>query len=295
MKKKKNILVLGGGGCRGFAQAQVLKKLEKEFGNLYERYSLIVGTSVGSINAGLIASGRITAERLEQIYPSMIKKVFEKKWYPRVPRYDRKNFYGVWLDEIGNIKMKECLTKLQITSFNICDQRNHFFKSWTKDGEQYLMSEVAKSFAAPLYFDKLVDERNKCVWLDGGVGCANFPIMYALVEAELLWHDEDWYFDLIGTGFVEQNISFNKAKKYRLFRQLGTFFDLPDAGLARSQVRQEQIGAIIKLAKSSSKISFSYYDTVIPKKIDKLDGVKYIKEYKKFGQEMSKRPLIEIC
>ncbi|MFW6121434.1 MAG: patatin-like phospholipase family protein [Petrotogales bacterium] len=61
----KNILILAGCGCKGFIQSQVLKKLEQEYGPLYKRYSLICGTSVGSINGSMIASGRITMDRFE--------------------------------------------------------------------------------------------------------------------------------------------------------------------------------------------------------------------------------------
>ena len=286
----RKICVLSGGGCKGFAQVQVLKKLEQEQGTLYNFYDLVCGSSIGSINGSMLASGKITMERLEEIYVPMIKKVFKRRI--GIPFYDRKNFIEVWCDEIGMIKMKDCKTKMQITSVNLCDKRNHFFKSWTKDGEQYLVSEVVKSFAAPLYFGTLVDSKNKCVWMDGGVGLANTPIAYAIVEAQILWPKDDWSFDIIGCGYQDQSIPFNKAKKYKVVRQLSQFFDLEDAGLARSQSRQEQIGAITQLAKSSTKISFRYWDAVIPKKIDKLDGVKYLPQYKKIGEEMAKKPLI---
>jgi hypothetical protein len=286
---KKNILILSGGGCKGAIQLQVLKKFEQDYGPLYEYYDLVCGSSVGAINGAMLASGRITMERLEKIYPEMIKKVFKRRL--GIPFYDRKNFYNVWMDEIGSIKLGDCLTKLQITSVNLCDKRNHFFKSWTKDGEQFLVAEVAKSFAAPLYFGTFIDTANKCVWFDGGMGVGNIPVAYGLVEAELLWSNQKWHFDIIGCGYVEQSIPFDEAKKYKVFRQLEQFFDFGDAGLAREQVRQEQIGALDQLSKSSNKISYKYYDAVIPEKIDKLDGVKYLDEYKKIGIETAKKPL----
>lgn len=54
-------LALGGGGARGFAHIGVLKVLERE--NI--RPDIIVGTSVGSIVGGALASG-ITVEELEE-------------------------------------------------------------------------------------------------------------------------------------------------------------------------------------------------------------------------------------
>jgi predicted acylesterase/phospholipase RssA len=287
----KRVLVLSGGGCKGYIQVQVLKKLEENYGPLHEFYDLVCGSSVGAINGSMIASGKITMEKLESIYVPMIQKVFKRRI--GIPFYDRKNFLDVWNNEIGMIKMKDCKTKLQITSVNLCDKRNHFFKSWTKDGEQYLVSEVIKSFSAPLFFGSFIDSVNQCVWLDGGMGVANIPIAYALVESQLLWPNDNWFFEIIGCGFNNEDIPFNEAKKFKFVRQLAQYFNIEDAGLAREQVRQEQLGAIQQLSNSSSKISFRYWDTIIPKKIDKLDGVKYLSEYKVLGQEMAKNPLLK--
>jgi len=61
MRKGKRLgLALGGGGARGFAHIGVLKVLERE--NI--RPDIIVGTSVGSIVGGALASG-MTVEEIE--------------------------------------------------------------------------------------------------------------------------------------------------------------------------------------------------------------------------------------
>lgn len=292
----KRICILAGGGCKGYAQVQVLKKLEQEFGdNLFKKYSLICGSSVGAINGSMVASGKITMDKLESIYPSMIRKIFERNYLPPIPLYNRKHFIEIFLDEIGMIKMENCKTKLQITSVNLCDKRNHFFKSWEqKDGQEYLVSTTCKSFAAPLYFGTLVDEHNKSVWMDGGMGVANIPVSYGLIESLMLWPEEDLHFDIIGCGFANENISFKEAKKFKVIKQVLSYLDFDDGGLAREQVRQEQVYGLEKLCKSSLKRKFSmrYFDTVIPKEIDKLDGVKFLSQYKKIGEEMAKQPLI---
>lgn len=286
--------MLSGGGAKGYIQVQVLKKLEEKFGPLCGYYDLVCGSSVGAINGAMVASGKISMERLEKIYPNMIERVFKRRWF-RIPMYDRKNFIDSFIAEVGMIKMNECKTKLQITSVNLCDKRNHFFKSWTKDGEQYLVSEVCKSFAAPLYFGAMPDPRNQCVWFDGGMGLANTPVIYALVESSLLWPNEPWQIDVIGTGSANENIPYEKALKYRTARQIMQFFDLGDGGLAREQSKSEQIGALEKMSKSSEGvISMRYWDITIPKKMDKLDGVEYLSEYKRYGEEMAKQPFIVI-
>jgi NTE family protein len=60
-KGRKLGLALGGGGARGFAHIGVLKVLEREG----IRPDIIVGTSVGSIVGGALASG-MTVEQIEQ-------------------------------------------------------------------------------------------------------------------------------------------------------------------------------------------------------------------------------------
>jgi NTE family protein len=60
-KGRKLGLALGGGGARGFAHIGVLKVLERE--NI--RPDIIVGTSVGSIVGGALASG-MTVEEIEE-------------------------------------------------------------------------------------------------------------------------------------------------------------------------------------------------------------------------------------
>jgi NTE family protein len=69
MKKARRIgLALGGGGARGLAHIGVMKVLERE--NI--KPDLIVGTSIGSIVGGALASG-ITAHELEKRVEAFLK------------------------------------------------------------------------------------------------------------------------------------------------------------------------------------------------------------------------------
>jgi NTE family protein len=69
MRKPKKIgLVLGGGGARGLAHIGILKVLEKE--KIFP--DIIVGTSIGSIVGGALASG-MKAEELEKKVVSFLK------------------------------------------------------------------------------------------------------------------------------------------------------------------------------------------------------------------------------
>jgi len=294
----KKICICSGGGCKGRIQIVALKKREEHVGPLYEYYDLMVGTSVGSINVAAAASGRITVADMDNVYDAMLHKVFKKRpWYQRwkLPKYQRKYFESVWKDLIGDIEMKQCKTKLLITSVNRCTDRNHYFKSWTKDGKQRLVTEVMKSFAAPFYFGQYNDPVNQCVWFDGGCGVSNLSLEEALMEAILLgWAKEEIQVDVFGSGFVNSTIPYKEATKENNIRQLYDFIKPIEGGLARAQSREDKIARMKKLARSFSNISFNYWDVEIDKKYDGMDKIKYLKQYKKYGETMAEHPIISI-
>jgi NTE family protein len=73
MRKGKTLgLALGGGGARGFAHIGVLKVLERE--NI--RPDIIVGTSVGSIVGGALASGMTVNQIEERAYSFLESDVY---------------------------------------------------------------------------------------------------------------------------------------------------------------------------------------------------------------------------
>jgi hypothetical protein len=256
------------------------------------------GSSVGAINMALLSTGKITVKTLLEIYPDMIKKVFKKRGMFSIPFYDRKNFIEIWDDLIGkNFKMKYCKCKLQITSVNAITQRNHFFKSWEdKDGDEYLLDVVLRSFAAPLYFGKLIDNDNKKIWFDGGMGNANLPIDNIFIECRdrLKWDSDILQIDAFGCGFKKDDVTFEKAKRYKTIKQLLTYFDVGDGGLARAQSLYEQVNKMKFIAKYNKNIGFRYWDIQIPEKFEKLDGIKFIDDYKIFGIEMAQKPMLEV-
>jgi predicted patatin/cPLA2 family phospholipase len=292
----KKVLVMSGGGCKGALTLQGLKSIEATVGKLYQHYDLMCGSSVGAINAGILASGKMSAHELSAIYPNMIKEVFTRLPFWQIPKYSRTPFIKIFNHFVGEgFKMKDCKTKLQITSVDLTTGENHFFKSWEeKDGEELLLDVILRSFAAPFYFGALDDEKNKKVWMDGGMGNCNLPIDHAFIEA---WDLLDWdeiQMDVFGAGYTNDTISFEEAKKYKTLKQLKAYMDPLDGGLARSQARLEQVKKMKIIAENQPNIAFNYWDVEIPMKLDTLDGVEYLDAYEKYGQQMAVKPLISI-
>jgi len=291
----KRIAVLSGGGAMGASQIVVLAQKEAMVGDLSKYYDLMVGTSVGAINAAAIASGRISAIKMNMIYPDMLKKVFKKKLFG-FPKYDRKNFCDVWINlGLGDMKMSECKTKLLITAVDTCEDKNHYFKSWTEDGDRNLMGEVCKSFAAPMFFGHVHDPERRMVFTDGGCGTSNLSLEEALMEAVLLdWTKEELQIDVYCCGYVDTKVSYEEASKERTILQVLDFMKPMDGGLARFQSLEDKISRMKKIAEKFKTIHFDYWDIKIDKKYDGLDKIQYVDKYIEYGNQMAKAPLIKI-
>ena len=299
----KRVLCLSG-GVRGMAQIMVLRKLEQEFGKpLHEVYDLVAGTSVGAINAGIIASGKVSMDEAVELYPDLVKKVFKKRGFFKKPKYDRKNFLGVWNDLVGSdITMSDVKTNLMITSVDLVSDTNIFFKSWHNDVSDTDLSEIVmRSFAAPLYFGQMPDSETQRVYSDGGVGYSNLPLNEVKLQAESFgWYDSEKcgdttvQFDCIGTLYNSEKPNFDKVAKQSWVRQVADFMNPKEGGLARAQSADDQIRMMKYISKHNKNIKFRYWDTDADPSTLVLDGVKYVPYYRRLGEEMSNKPLIEL-
>jgi hypothetical protein len=289
---RKRIGIFSGGGAKGLIQASCLAKLYGQGCFDPMRYDLFVGSSVGAINAVILAAGIINPKQLLKIYPDMLETIFKKRFL-KVPLYDRENFKRCWVQYFPeNLKLKDLKVKTMVTSVDVCSDRTHFFKSWEqKDGDLNLIAALERSFAAPYYFGQVVDFPDQVVWYDGGCGAYNLPIDFGYTEAILQgWTDiNEITIDAFGTGFSEAGTPFTKAVGQGFLHQVWNYLFLPEGGMARAQSRDDQVRKMSKIASSQSSITFNYFDIQIPKKMDKMDDIKHMGDYVKFGEEMAER------
>lgn len=282
----------------GAIQLKALQLHEARVGKLCNYYDLVVGTSVGSIHASAIASGKISIKEVADLYPSWLKQIFKKSWWPlQVPKYNRTNFINIWLDKFGMMKMKDCQTKLMITSVDLCEDRNHYFKSWEKDdGDEWLVTVICRSFSAPFYFGSLVDVANKKVWSDGGVGLSNISLNSTLIESLLLgWlQNEEILIDAFGSGYVDDSVPFDIAKKEGFVSQILDYMKPADGGMAREQSRLDQVLGVQKIAQTLKNIKFNYWDVQIDKKDKGMDKIELVNKYFDYGMTMGQKPLISV-
>ena len=291
----KKILVLSGGGAMGTTEASCLSSLKKQ--GLLDGIDLIIGSSVGAINGSLLASGKITAVQLSDMYKDMCVRVFSKKrkFFNLPPIYDRKNFELLFDIIVGaDFLMKDLPTKLIVSSCDMTHQTMRFFKSYSPD-DMYrsVMDCVLKSFAAPYYFGEIDDDHDQVKYGDGGMGVDNMPVTEAVAEMfSLGWDTDQVHFIIVGCGYVDESQDYNLNKGVGVADQLWSYMNPPDGGLSRMMSRNAQIGHIDMLSKHLSNLHYSYYDIKISKTEDGMDKLQYLDKYKEYGEIMAKKPLM---
>lgn len=293
----KKVLVLSGGGAKGLMQLNFLTRLEQESGKkISDIFDMIVGTSVGSINGAVTASG-ISANEFYPFFRKGLLEIFSTKWYNPFglfgPKYDRKNFDKMW-DLVfkdqptgKDIRISQTKVPFMCTAVDRVDDTNFYFKSWqTKFDDWSLKYCVKASFAAPYYFGQMVDEAHKRVWFDGGVGLANYPIDQAFAECyKLGWlPKEKVQFTIVGCGDdadKNKNKEFNRLKNQGLKGQLEDYMDPADGGMARKQAAKDQVSRYTIIADSSNNIDVRYVNVVTTKgSMDDVseDTLQYLEE-----------------
>jgi hypothetical protein len=291
----KRILVLDGGGAKGLIPLSILKAIEEETKKeTFQEFDLIVGSSVGAVEGGILSTGLIAADTFRDVMYNSVPDIFRKRL--RIPLfqpiYSRKPIQYLLDTYVIGMKMRQCRTKFMATSVSLVDGRTHFFKSWEpKDGELELSKVVLRSGAAPLYFGTLVDEDIRDVWMDGGCGTMNAPIMQAFIESmRQRWLlTEHVHILSLGCGQAKQGVPFDKAKNFKNIRQVAAFMDPIKGGMARTELAKIQEEWMTDLSMYDFDLSFQrieMYD--MPEKYDKLDGAKYRDYYMSVGETLAK-------
>lgn len=252
MKKIVTVLSIDGGGIRGIIPAMVLSQIEKKTGKkISELFDLITGTSTGGIlTLGLTVpnenlSPKYSAEDLIELYEIAGPKIFKKSawrsfrtlWGLLNEKYDAKNIEEVLYEYFGESKLKDVLTNVLITGYEIERRISWFFKSVRASKDEnynYFMRDIARSTsAAPTYFApshiKSLEQEERYTLVDGGV-FANNPAMCGYTEAITMFPEAESILIIsLGTGEQTERISYQKAKNWGLASWaqpiLGVVFD----------------------------------------------------------------------
>jgi hypothetical protein len=294
-------IAIDGGGAKGFIPLMSLVHLERMLHAPLHRFcDFLIGSSVGAILAAIAATGKLSAEETLTLFARAVPRIFRRKVWP-FPMYSRKPFRKMWDEAIGaRVKLGEVKVPLVITAVNACtrggkpDGEPHFFRSDDPhDAELYLRDVVEYSFAAPLYFGGIDDPEHRAVWLDGGTGLDNCPLLEALRQIVL----RDWltgeqcvHLLSLGCGRHIERTPYHKARRSvgKNLREIKLFFSHDDGGLARRQSIDDRVRFLSDIDGPLPMLSFQRVDTELPAKLDKMDAVGYIERYQAIGYDCAR-------
>ncbi|MGB0522878.1 MAG: CBASS cGAMP-activated phospholipase [Flammeovirgaceae bacterium] len=248
MEKQYRVLSIDGGGIRGIIPAMILAEIEERTGKrISELFDFIAGTSTGGIlGLGLVIPGedgkpKYAAEDLVKLYQDNGSTIFSKDTWKRIQsaggvldeKYSQAGIESVLEKYFGDAELKDVLTDVLITSYDLETRRPFFFKSMKakKDpNRNHLVRLAARATsAAPTYFEPLkltTDDRFTYYSLvDGGL-YANNPAMCAYAEVTRM-DKRDLLFVSLGTGEMSaQTISHDKARNWGVMEWIKPLIDV---------------------------------------------------------------------
>ncbi len=231
------VLSIDGGGIRGVIPAMVLTEIEKRTGKrIAELFDLIAGTSTGGILALALARPdgqsrpQYRATDLIDLYEKEGEHIFSRSVWHEIravgslaaEKYPSDGIEGVLQKYFGETRLKDALTDVLVTSYDIERRMPLFFKSWRakqRADYDFPMRLVARATsAAPTYFAPAKIETqgptDYYALIDGGV-FANNPALCALADARIQHRDADDFLVVsLGTGQHTRTIPYDKAKDW---------------------------------------------------------------------------------
>lgn len=241
------ILSIDGGGIRGTIPAAILtvlkSKLEKRDKRLplHRYFHMIAGTSTGAIIAAGLTCPKPGKPDEPAADPTTLLDLYKRKGadifniglFRKIAnfgglfeeRYDAAPLEKILRQMLGEkSEIKDALTKVLITAYDIQARRAVFMTNADKDHERFRFWQAVRgSSAAPTYFEPaLVENLAKeshgqipaLPLIDGGV-FANDPAMAAYVEGcKLGWLDKGNEIVILslGTGSANRPIPYQQAK-----------------------------------------------------------------------------------
>jgi uncharacterized protein len=231
------ILSIDGGGIRGVVPAVVLAAIEDgcEGMPICELFDVIAGTSTGGILAlGLSCpkedgTPRFRASDLVEMYSTQGPQIFPHEFLGKIrrlfgPEYPEDGRREVLTERFRETRLKEALTEVIVTSYDIQGRRPIFFRSdqaQVNHAHDFAMRDVAlATSAAPTYFRPVVlpdaESGGEMVLVDGGV-YANNPGMCGFVDRTAAkGRRAGTLMVSLGTGELTKPLSYGEAKGWGL-------------------------------------------------------------------------------
>ncbi len=264
MSKVITILSIDGGGMRGIIPALLLAEIEQRTRKpISQLFNLIAGTSTGGIlTLGMVKPDAhnlpaYSAQQGVALYETQGERIFSRSIWHRIhaidnateEKYPSEGIETVLDEYFGETRLKDALTDVLVTSYDIEKRMAFFFKSRKAKQDptyDFPMKQVARATsAAPTYFEPVKIEApgvsDYYPLVDGGVH-SNNPAMCALAEAKVAFPDaDDFLVASLGTGEMTRPILYEQAKNWGLVGWVRPLIDVMFDGMINTvdyQLRQ---------------------------------------------------------
>ncbi|WP_264953989.1 patatin-like phospholipase family protein [Wolbachia endosymbiont (group A) of Endotricha flammealis] len=214
----KYILSVDGGGIRGIIPAIILAEIESRTKKpISQIFDLMAGTSTGGIIvAGLCKSNKLqySANDLVELYQEYGAYIFQSSFWRKSiaswlsgSQYSYRNMEFILNKYFGESTMADVASNLLLTSYDIHNSCEFFFKSWKEENIK-LKDALRATTAAPTYFTpkRLKISQTERMLIDGGV-FANNPAACAYASGKRLFPNDDTLLLSIGTGRTDRSIA----------------------------------------------------------------------------------------
>lgn len=182
MTQTRYVLSIDGGGVNGVYSAKVLQQLQQDTN---VKWDLVIGSSIGSLLAGLVATNP-QRDPMEAFTLANMRNILRKSPASlHKPKYRRGPKTEVLRDIFGKAPLKDAVIPSIVTAYNFTDSHPSLFRSWEGHHRNLSWAQaVDASSAAPTFFYPVMIRRKW--YIDGGVAVNN-PSLVGAVEARRLY------------------------------------------------------------------------------------------------------------
>lgn len=293
----KRILVQDGGATRGLIQASCLAELELRTGKKpCELFDMMLGSSVGSINAMILATGMSAVTYRDLMYvettPMFKPRNRALPWNWLRPKFDRQlvmNTISKYVDI--KTKLSDLQSILVATYWNTNEFRPGFVHSYDSAESDATLEEILPLvFAAPYFYGMVNWVRRRLTVTDAGVGDKNNPIQQALQECYRLgWLHGDRperRVEIIGlgSGDTEGSVPYESSSKWGFLMQLAYSVR---AG-SSSGISAYDIDCVARQSRSyPNQIGFQFVSPYLAPGEADFGTTKYLDKFLAYGKRMA--------
>tara|TARA_Y100000310_G_scaffold26996_1_gene25698 strand:+ start:2974 stop:3939 length:966 start_codon:yes stop_codon:yes gene_type:complete len=250
----KTIISVDGGGIKGIVAATILQAIQNKLPRpIHEYVDCFAGTSTGGlITCGLTipdkqSKAQYSTDDIVKVYQTLGPKVFSSSFWHKVktlwgligPKFPLDGLEEVAEYLYGNTKLKEALTQVIITTYDLATRQPIIFDSLDPKLNKISMKDLTMGTSSvPTAFPSV--KSGKYNLIDGGIFAVS-PALSALAMCKKKYPDEPFLVVSIGNGDYNELLPHKKTKGWGLLQWASAAIDVVIDGICDSIDLQTRI------------------------------------------------------